>query len=134
MHEEFIKGSPLPESVGLSADLYADVRALRLAMQKEVDAVAEREKEIKAHIIDNLSKSEDTGAAGHRFRAQIKKKEVPKADDWDAIKAFIVKHDRFDLLQRRLNNKAIAEMWEAGQTVDGVGTFSSLDVSITKNK
>ena len=64
-------GSPLPKSIGLCADLYSDVRALRLMMEKEVEAVQARETEVKNFIIDNLSKSDDTGAAGKRFRAQI---------------------------------------------------------------
>lgn len=132
MDKRFIKGAEMPASVGLCADLYHDVRELRLAMQKEVDAVKARESEIKEYIIDNLSKSDDTGASGKKYRAQIKQKETPKADDWDAIRAAIIEYDRWDLLQKRLNTKAVTEIWEAGDEIPGVGKFISTDVSITK--
>lgn len=125
-------GSPLPKSIGLCADLYSDVRALRLMMEKEVEVIQARETEIKNHIIDNLSKSDDTGAAGKRFRAQIVMKEVPQLADWAAFTGFVMAYDRFDLIQKRLGEKAVKDMWEAGETVPGVAKFNTPTVSITK--
>lgn len=130
----------IPESIGRCADLYHDVRDLRLAMSKEVEAVEEFEKEVRQHIIDNLSKSEDTGAAGLRYRAQVVTKEVPKiiqgeddeAAGWPKLWAYIAKHNRFDLLQKRLGDKAIKDMWDAGEVVPGVEKMKVPDVSITK--
>jgi hypothetical protein len=125
-------GGPLPKSIGLCADLYSDVRALRLMMEKEVEAVQARETEIKTHIIDNLSKSDDTGAAGKRYRAQIVMKEVPQIADWSKLTGFILKNDRFDLIQKRLGEKAVKDMWEQGEEIPGVAKFNTPTVSITK--
>src|ERR1700704_4488428 len=94
-------GSPMPQSIGRCADFYNDVRALRLAMDKEAEAIKARESEIREHIIANLSKSQDTGAAGLRYRAQIVMKVVPKLADWAGFTAFVQKSGRFDLLQKR---------------------------------
>jgi hypothetical protein len=132
MDPKFIKGGAIPQAIGLCADLYHDVRELRLAMQKEVDEVAAREKEIKDYIIDNLSKSDDTGAAGKRYRAQIVTKVTPAAADWEKIHQFILENDRFDLLQKRLSDKAVQDMWENGEEVPGVERFNAISVSITK--
>lgn len=125
-------GSPLPKSIGLCADLYSDVRALRLMMEKEVEVVQARETEIKNWIIDNLSKSDDTGAAGKRFRAQIVMKEVPQLADWATFTGYVLDKDRFDLIQKRLSEKAIKDMWEAGEDIPGVAKFNTPTVSITK--
>lgn len=125
-------GSPLPKSIGLCADLYSDVRALRLMMEKEVEVVQARETEIKNHIIDNLSKSDDTGAAGKRFRAQIVMKEVPQIADWAVFTGYVLEHDRFDLVQKRLGENAVKDMWEAGEDIPGVAKFNTPTVSITK--
>lgn len=125
-------GSPMPRSIGLCADFYNDVRALRLMMEKEVAAIQARESEIKNHIIDNLSKSDDTGASGKRYRAQIVMKVVPQLADWNAFTAFVMEHDRFDLIQKRLGEKAVADMWESGETIPGVAKFNTPTVSITK--
>lgn len=125
-------GGPLPPSVGRCADLYSDVRTLRLAMEKEVEAVKAREHQIREHIIANLSKSADTGAAGLRFRAQIVMKDVPRAMDWPAIHSYIQKTGRFDLLQKRLGEKAVMDMVEAKEQIPGVEVVHVPDVSITK--
>lgn len=122
----------LPESIGRCADLYHDVRELRLAMAKEVEAVEEFEKEVRQHIIDNLSKSDDTGAAGLRYRAQVLTKVKPTVSDWPALQAHILKTSNFDLVQKRISDKAVADRWEAGEAIPGVERFNSVDVSITK--
>lgn len=132
MDKKFIKGSPLPKSVGLCADLYKEVSELRLAMQKEVDKVKARETEIKDYIIDNLSKSDDTGAAGKKYRAQITTKAAASVADWDKVREFIRENDRFDLLSKSINQSAVKSMWENGEQVPGVEKFNSVGVSIKK--
>lgn len=132
MKPEYTAGSPMPRSIGLCADLYAEVRELRLAMQKHTDAVQAREKEIREHIINNLSKSDDTGAAGKRYRAQITRKAVPAVADWQKVWDFVKKTSRFDLLQKRISDTAVKDMWESGSEVPGVERFHAVDVSITK--
>lgn len=139
------KEPAIPESIGRCADLYKDVQSLRLAMAKEVEAVESFEKRLKAHVIDNLSKSDDTGAAGLRYRAQVVEKIVPRiavdedadtgqstAAGWQAFWAYVAKTGRFDLVQKRLADKAIKDMWDANEEVPGVERYRSLDVSITK--
>lgn len=125
-------GGPIPQSIGRVADLYSDVRQLRLGMEKEVEAVKARETQLRDHIINNLSKSDDTGAAGLRYRAQIVMKDVPRAADWGQIHAYIQKTGRFDLVQRRLGEAAIKEMWASKEEIPGVEKARIPDVSITK--
>lgn len=132
MKPEYHVGAPLPPSIGLCADLYSEVRELRLEMQKVVDRVKARENECKEHIIQNLSKSDDTGAAGKKYRAQITTKDVPSLKDWDAFTAYIMKSRRWDLLHKRISNKPVVDMWEEGEEVPGVERFKVVDVSITK--
>ena len=45
---------------------------------------------------------------------------------------FILRNDRFDLLQRRLSDAAVKEMWQDGQSVPGVEPFNVITVSINK--
>lgn len=125
-------GAPLPKSIGRCADLFHDIRELRLMMEKEALAIKARETEIQEHIINNLSKSDDSGAAGLRYRAQVKSETKPQIADWKALTGYILEHDRFDLLQKRLGEKAVADLWEAGETVPGVAKVHVPKLSITK--
>lgn len=132
----------IPTSVGRCADLYHDVRALRLAMSKEVEEVESFERELKEHMLGNLSRSDDTGAAGLRYRVQRVEKQVPRvgtdaedggtAEGWTKLWDYIARTGRFDLLQKRLGEKAVKDMWDAGEAVPGVMRMNVPDVSITK--
>lgn len=127
----------IPESIGRCADLYRDVRDLRLLMEKEVEKVATRETEIREHIINSLSSGSDTGAAGLRYRAQIVKKEVPKISEelggWGAFNSWVRKNDRFDCYQRRISDKAVMDFRTAeGRMPPGLEVMLVPDVSITK--
>jgi hypothetical protein len=129
-------GAPMPRSVGRCADLYSDVRALRLAMEKEVKTIQARETEIKDHIINNLSKSDDTGAAGLKYRAQVVVKDVVRVatDQWGVLHSWIRKNDRFDMLQKRLNETAVDDWMEQneGRLLPGTELVKVPQVSITK--
>ena len=122
----------LPKSMGRCADEYHEIRQLRLDMQKEVDVVAAREKQYKDYMIETLLVSEDTGAAGKKYRVQIKSKVRPSANDWEAVHQFIWDNDRFDLLQKRLSDKAVQEMWDNNEAVPGVEKIHVKEISITK--
>lgn len=126
-------GAPLPDSVGRCADLYHEVRSLRLAMDKEVEKVKARETEIREHIINSLSKSEDTGAAGLRYRAQIVVEKTYKVDDWGVVWSWARKNDRMDIFQKRLNVTAAKDFAEAeGRPIPGTEVVNVPSVSITK--
>jgi len=129
-------GSPIPESMGAVADEYALTKNYRLAMEKVVEPVQERESELRQHMIRNLEKSRDegrdTGAAGRLYRVQIKDKEQPKVTNWNEFWEFIAANKRFDLLQKRTSDKAIMDMVEANQMPPGIETVLIPDVSVTK--
>ena len=127
-----INSEAIPATVGACADALYTLREQRLIVQKEADALEEREKAIKQHLIDTLPKSDQTGAVGHVARAQIKTKRVPQVDDWEALYKHVRKTGDFEILQRRLAADAIAERWEAGKKVPGVGAFNAVTVSVTK--
>lgn len=125
-------GDKMPVSIGLCADEFHRVREIRLAAEKVAAGIKERESEIKEHIIANLAKSDDTGASGKKYRAQIVMKDKPQISDWAALCKCIVETERFDLLQKRLGEKAVEDIWEAGFDVPGVARVHVPDVSITK--
>jgi hypothetical protein len=128
-------GGPMPVSIGRCADLYHDVREMRLAMEKEVAALQARETEIHEHILANLSKSDDTGAAGLRYRAQVvvKPKVRLLADQWGGFTSWMNKNNRFDMIQRRLNDKAALDyVAETGQVLPYWERLQIPSLSVTK--
>lgn len=135
--EKFLPGGPMPRNMGAVVDLYAEVRAIRLEMEKEVAPWKSRESELREYMIQNIAKSRDeggdTGAAGQYYRVQIKDKVQAKITDWDAFYGYIAETGRFDLLQRRHNDKPTLELLEEGK-VPGAEPMLLPDISVTKVK
>ena len=123
-------------SPGKLADALYEMNKARLAVAKQAKIFEEEQSKVEAWFIDNLGKS-TTGLRGEVGSVSIVTKEVPiidneEQDGWDLFYKFVRKNDRFDLMQRRLNAQAVAEMWALKKTVPGVGKMESKKVSITK--
>lgn len=133
MKPEFKLDGPIPKTIGRTADLFKEVSALRLAMEKEVKEVKARESQLKDHMIDNLSKSDDTGAVGLIYRVQLTEKTKGTAGDWEAFYDFVVEKDRFDMLSKSLGQRAILDYYEeTGKMPPGIDKFNSIGISVTK--
>lgn len=126
------KGAPFPASLGACGDLLHDVRELRLTMQKQVDAIEAREKELKEYIINSIAPTE-SGAVGRRYVTKVTTTEVPIIDDWGVFCSWVRKNNRFDLLQKRLSTEAVKEVQvDQRRILPGLNIMNKKDVSITK--
>lgn len=125
----------IPKSLATCADRLYKIRADRLKLQKSVTALEEQESALREHIINNLPKSQATGIAGKVARATIDSKSVPQVEDWDRLYDYISKNRKkgaFALLQRRLSDAAVRELWDADKVVPGVKSFTVKTVSVVK--
>jgi hypothetical protein len=122
---------PFPKSLGACADALYAIRVEKAAAAKALKEIEERQTKLTEHIIDTLPKG-DAGAVGKVAKVVVGTVPVPIVEDWDKFYAYVAKTKRFDMLQRRLGDAAVKEMWEAKKTVPGVGTFNRVTVSLTK--
>lgn len=127
----------VPNSLGEAVDLYRETRDLRLDMEKEAEAqiapIKSFEDKLRAHITQALSESSGvTGVAGTAYRAQLVLKRVPKVTDWAKVFAWVRDTGRFDLLQKRLSNPAVAGLWESDVDVPGIEPVALTELSVTK--
>jgi hypothetical protein len=123
-------GKPIPEDLGTVVDHFKEVQALRLAMDKEVKAVKDRENELKDFLIENIEVG--GGAFGLKHKAEVTREEKPTVEDWEAIHEYVLETGDFNVMGRSLNSKTIEDMWEEGETIDGVGSVYVKKISITK--
>ncbi len=119
----------LPKTLAACADEYYTVMQERLKLQRQVDELKKRETLLAEHLIQNLPKSDATGVAGKLARVTVVNKIRPEVEDWDALYGYIVKQSKKDpgvwaLLQRRVGDAAVQEVWNAGKEVPGVKPFT----------
>lgn len=128
------KTPSIPKTPGACADKLMELREAKAAAQKIVDGIDAQMTAIEEHLINTLPADDAEGIIGKVAKAIITKKTIPTVagEDWDKVYKYIAKHDAFDMLQRRLNTKAVNDRWEAGEKIPGVTTFVKKSVSITK--
>ena len=107
-----------------------------------MDALQSFETQLKERIIAELPKSQASGVAGKLARVQLDSKPVPRVvtqDEagnevagWSQVYEYIRRNKRFDLLQRRLSEGAVKEMWDEGKEIPGIEKFTIVTVSCTK--
>lgn len=124
----------IPKSLGACVDLYRELRDKRLEVQKIAEAWEEQEKALQKHLIDNISKStQSTGVVGKQYKALVVPGTSYKIADDKAFYDHVAKTKSFDLLQRRLNEKAVADrMADPKKKIPGIGTFDYVKLSVTK--
>ena len=123
-----------PKTIGACADRLYELKELKSEAQKAVDLIESEEKALKQHIIDNLPKSDATGAVGKVAQVTVVKKTVPKVGNWDLFYAHVKKTGHFELLNKALTKKAVEERWEAHKVVPGVETYTDVTLSVHKLK
>lgn len=121
-----------PKTMAACADDYYKTREKRLAIEREAAEIKAYESALKEHIIKNLPTSEATGVAGKVARVTIKLKPRPTLENDEQFFAYVKKTSSFFLLQRRLNESAIKEVWESGKQIPGVGVFTDKTLSVNK--
>jgi len=129
--------SKLPKSMAECADMLYTIRQDRYAQNKVVEELKAKEALLVEHLIQNLPKSAATGIAGKVARATVASKTIPQAQDWDKIQAYILANGKknpgvFSLLQRRLGEATVKEMWDAGKSIPGVEPFEVKTISLNK--
>lgn len=127
-----VKAAKLPKTLAGCADRYYLVREERLAAQKQVDALQAEESALKERLIAELPKSEASGIAGRVARASVTSRPTYQAKDWDKIRAYVIKNQAFDLLQKRLNQEAVDERFAAKKKIPGIEIFNVVSLSCTK--
>jgi hypothetical protein len=125
----------IPKSLAACADLLYKTREERYALNRQVQALDEKEAALREHLINNLPKSQATGISGKLANAKIELKPVVIIEDWDKFYDYLVKNRKkgaFAMLQKRIAPRAIEEVWDAGKEVPGAGRLQVKVVSLTK--
>jgi len=110
----------IPESLPKAVDLYFTLRSKRLALEKKANETAEHESALRTHLIRTIPKSDMTGVAGKKARCSVTTKKVHQVSDWPTFYKMIRRNNAFELLGRRINEKAIKERIDSGKKVAGV--------------
>ena len=122
----------LPKTPALMADRLYKIKELKSELAAKTKLLDDERIAIEAALINLLPKDESTGIQGKVARASLIVKEVPQAEDWDKIHAYIKKTGSWDLLTRSLKATAVQERWDDGKKIPGIVAFTKIGISLNK--
>jgi hypothetical protein len=119
-------------TLGEEIDELYKLRTARIDLQCAVDAMHEREKEMREQIMNALDANGMAKGSGHLATGSIKISREPVAIMWEEIHQYIRDENRFDLVQKRLSVPAWRGLLDAGILVPGTEVVQVRDLSLTK--
>jgi len=121
----------LAELGNLADQLHAK-RDDRLAADKIAAALKSEEYALQQQLISEMEENDLSSIGGTECIIKRTTKERAIAGDWPAIQAFIVEHDAFDLLHKRLTDSAILLRRDDGVEVPGVTLMEYSKITYSK--
>ena len=121
-------------TVGILIDrLYQQDLAIRKVEKALRDEKAKRE-EIQNSLLDSMNANKLHGARGRLATAFVSEQKHPKIVSYQKFWGYVVKHQAYDLLQKRVASTAYYDRRENGERVPGVKTFRQTKISVRKAK
>lgn len=125
-----VKKGPAP--LGLQIDaLYKKREALKAHQAKEAEIKAEIDV-LEATLMETMKAQGVDKSTGKMATVSISESVTGNVVDWDALWAFIFKKKYTHLLQRRVSDPAIRELFEKQGTVPGVEPFTKQRLNVRK--
>lgn len=122
----------IPAKIGDAIDMVYMMRVERMRLDGIAEEIRKAEYLVKEELLKRFGKQQLDGAKGKVGSASAKMRDIPQFEDDAKFYAYLKKTGDFDLLQRRLNESAVKERWEAGKKVPGLKVFRTLVVNISK--
>jgi len=120
------------KDLGSSIDELYELRDQRLGYERKAKEMKEQEQTMRNAILACLQDSGLQKASGGVATASIKIATIPIVTDWDQVFGYIKKHDRFDLVQKRISVLAWRDMYLNQDFVPGTEAVEDMDINLTK--
>lgn len=102
-------------------------------IEKKKEVIEAKYKALENDIFESFDKSELDGAIGKTASIAIDRKLIGTIKDPSKLYAYIKKFDKWELLQRRLNNKVYLEITDEGRKpIPGTSTFVKISLKLKK--
>ena len=121
-----------PISLGAQIDALFKIREELRAVQVKESEIMGRIAAAELVLSESMAREDTDKAAGKLATVSISESTVGNVKDWDVFWAYVIKTKSTQLLQRRISDPAIREMFELKGKVPGVETFVKRKLNIRK--
>jgi hypothetical protein len=117
-------------TIGGMTDEMFDLREKKRALEAQIAEIEEQYKAIEEKLMERLEAEGTDKGAGKKASCSITSSVVANVTDWDEFGAFILKHKYLHLLQRRVSDPAVRELFETKGKVPGVEPFTKKKLNL----
>jgi hypothetical protein len=109
-----------------------ELRNQRKELERLAKVLGDEEHEIEKSLLNDFDKADLQEVRTPLGVGRLVKKDIPVMDPdsggWEAIYKYIVKHKAWEILTKRLGEKACQERWEAGEKIPGIKPFTKAHI------
>lgn len=123
-----------PKTIGACIDRMAELDRERSGHTAAIVLINDAYFALETHLKKEFGRKELQGAKGNLAMLEVDDENVPQITDWDAVYKFIVKHNAFELLHKRMSTTAWRERLEAKKPVPGTVAYKRTFFKLTLRK
>lgn len=122
--------APAKPTLGATIDSMWALREKKRSLDAQVKTIEADIKLLETTMFELLDAQDTRKAEGQKASVSITEVVVGNAEDWEATWAYIAKNKFFHLVQKRLSDPALRELWALGKVVPGVQPFTKRNLNV----
>lgn len=125
------KSAPAPTlTLGAATDKMWALREEKRALAVEEKRIDTELKELETTIFGLMDAQDTRKAEGKKAGVSIGEAIVANVEDWDALWPWIAKTKNFHLIQKRVSDPGMRELWSLKKVIPGVQPFTKRTLSV----
>lgn len=122
--------APAPMTLGAATDKMWALREEKRKLAVEEKRLDTELKALEETIFELLDAQDTRKAEGKKASVSIGEAIVANVEDWDALWPWIAKTKNFHLIQKRVSDPGMRELWALKKVVPGVQPFTKRTLSV----
>jgi len=120
----------LTGTLGSTIDQAFALREKKREAEKVVKGIEDEITALNEVLFERLDEAETSKGEGKLASVSISNTTIGSVTDWEALWPYIAKHKHFHLVQKRLSDPAVRELWGMGKTLPGVEPFTKRTLNL----
>ena len=112
-----------PTTLGAATDKMWKLREEKRVLEAQIKTIETSMKELEGTVFKLLDAQDTRKAEGKSASVSITESVVANVENWDAFWPWLAKTKNFHLVQKRVSDPGMRELWALGKVVPGVQPF-----------
>lgn len=117
-------------TLGATIDKMWKLREDKRALDAQIKAIDVEIKALETDMFELLDAQDTRKAEGKNASVSINESVVCNVEDWDALWPWIAKTKNFHLIQKRVSDPGVRELWALGKVIPGAQPFIKRTLSL----